>query len=49
MVQLHGESAPSLIKFLEDRGASVQQILPYQHIPPESETVSKLCQELMDA
>ena len=48
MVQLHGESAPSLIKFLEDRGASVQQILPYQHIPPKSETVSKLCQELIN-
>ena len=42
MVQLHGESAPSLIKFLEDRGALVQQILPYQHIPPESETVCEI-------
>lgn len=48
MVQLHGESAPSLIKFLEDKGASAQQILPYQHIPPKSETVLKLCQELMN-
>lgn len=48
MVQLHGESAPSLIKFLEDRGASVQQILPYQHIPPKTEVVSKLCQELIN-
>lgn len=48
MVQLHGESAPTLIKYLENRGASVQQILPYQHIPPEFETVSKLCEELMN-
>lgn len=48
MVQLHGETAPALIKFLEDSGASVQQILPYQHIPPESETVAKLCEELMN-
>ena len=48
MVQLHGESAPALIKFLEDQGASVQPILPYQHIPPKFETVAKLCQELID-
>lgn len=48
MVQLHGESAPTLIKYLENRGASVQQILPYQHIPPEFEIVSKLCKELMN-
>ena len=48
MVQLHGESAPSLIKFFEERGASVLQLLPYQHIPPKSETVGTLCEELMN-
>ncbi|HWL24979.1 MAG TPA: uroporphyrinogen-III synthase [Ureibacillus sp.] len=48
MVQLHGETAPTLIKFLEDRGASVLTILPYQHIAPESETVAKLCEELLN-
>lgn len=48
MVQLHGESAPSLIKFFEERGASVLQLLPYQHIPPKTETVGKLCEELMN-
>ncbi|WP_419882242.1 uroporphyrinogen-III synthase [Peribacillus sp. B-H-3] len=47
MVQLHGEKAPSLISFLEDNGASVMQILPYQHIAPERETVGKLCSELI--
>lgn len=47
MVQLHGETAPSLIKFLEDRGASVLTILPYEHIPPEVETVARLCKELL--
>lgn len=47
MVQLHGESAPSLIHFLENNGANVLQLLPYQHTPPENETVEKLCQELI--
>lgn len=47
VVQLHGEAAPALIRFLEENGASVQQILPYQHIPPQTETVKQLCQELL--
>jgi len=46
MVQLHGEHAPALIQFLEYKGASVQKILPYQHIAPEAETVDTLCREL---
>jgi uroporphyrinogen-III synthase len=47
MIQLHGESAPLLTKYLEDQGASVQKILPYQHIAPETATVCKLCEELL--
>ncbi|MFX3623461.1 MAG: uroporphyrinogen-III synthase [Ectobacillus sp.] len=47
MVQLHGETAPALIQFLENNGAAVLQLLPYQHIPPESDTVETLCQELI--
>lgn len=47
LVQLHGEAAPALIRFLEESGATVQQILPYQHIPPQTETVEQLCQELL--
>nr|WGE07327.1 uroporphyrinogen-III synthase [Bacillus subtilis] len=48
MVQLHGEKAPALMAFLEEKGASVLPILPYQHIPPEEETVERLCRELMN-
>lgn len=47
-VQLHGEKAPTLIKFLEEKGADVSLILPYQHIPPETETVAILCDELLE-
>lgn len=46
MVQLHGEKAPALISFLEKRGAEVMQLLPYRHIPPQRDTVQKLCTEL---
>ena len=46
MVQLHGETAPALTKFLEERGATVQKILPYQHIAPDDEVVARLCNEL---
>lgn len=48
MVQLHGESAPRLIQFLEDQGANVTQILPYKHIAPEEATVEQLCQEILN-
>jgi uroporphyrinogen-III synthase len=48
MVQLHGDTAPTLIAFLENNGASVLQLLPYQHIAPEPETVEMLCQELLN-
>jgi len=48
MVQLHGESAPELIKFLESKGATVDTILPYQHIAPDSEPVATLCMELVN-
>ncbi|OIK10408.1 uroporphyrinogen-III synthase [Bacillus sp. MUM 116] len=47
MVQLHGEQAPTLIKFLEDKGASVLKLLPYIHIAPEAETVATICDELI--
>ncbi|MBP1964320.1 uroporphyrinogen-III synthase [Paenibacillus aceris] len=46
VVQLHGEPQPSLIHFLEERGANVVQLLPYRHIEPESSTLETLCHEL---
>ncbi|WP_078553668.1 uroporphyrinogen-III synthase [Bacillus alkalicellulosilyticus] len=47
-VQLHGDPAPRLIEFLTDRGATVLQLLPYQHIPPEEHTAELLCKEIID-
>lgn len=48
LVQLHGEAAPALIRFLEENGAIVHQILPYLHTPPQKDTVEQLCQELLE-
>ena len=48
MVQLHGIRSPRLTSFLEEKGAHVIEILPYQHIAPEESTVSLLCKELVD-
>ncbi|MES5394864.1 uroporphyrinogen-III synthase [Bacillus amyloliquefaciens] len=48
MIQLHGEKAPVLTEFLEKNGAEVFPVLPYQHIPPERETVDKLLGELLN-
>jgi uroporphyrinogen-III synthase len=47
-VQLHGETAPSLIKYLEEKGATVSIILPYRHVPPHTGTVEALCQEIFN-
>jgi len=47
VVQLHGDPAPRLIAYLKDNGAEVTQVLPYQHIAPDEETVSLLCEEVL--
>lgn len=46
-IQLHGEPAPELVNFLSAKGASqVEAVLPYRHVPPESDTVEQLLAEL---
>jgi len=46
-IQLHGESAPKLVRFLENKGASqVEAVLPYKHVPPDAATVELLLSEL---
>ncbi|MDE5415555.1 uroporphyrinogen-III synthase [Alkalihalobacterium chitinilyticum] len=45
-IQLHGETAPRLTKFLEEKGAAVKHILPYRHIAPEPATVDALCEDI---
>ncbi|KMK76513.1 uroporphyrinogen-III synthase [Alkalihalobacillus pseudalcaliphilus] len=47
-VQLHGLSSPQLIQFLENQGAIVKQVLPYQHIKPEDKVAFQLLDELFN-
>ncbi|WP_428908516.1 uroporphyrinogen-III synthase [Niallia sp. Krafla_26] len=48
VVQLHGEKAPSLIEFLETKGAHVTYLLPYIHVAPEQETLERVCDEILN-
>lgn len=47
VLQLHGETAPRLTSFLENQGASVFHLLPYQHTPPKLEVVEAFCKDLL--
>lgn len=48
MVQLHGMNAPVLHSFLEEKGATIKEILPYQHISVNEGDVLILLDELLN-
>ncbi|MFB5662412.1 uroporphyrinogen-III synthase [Alteribacillus sp. HJP-4] len=45
-IQLHGIPSPVLKGFFSEQGASVEEILPYKHTPPEPEVPAKLMEEI---
>lgn len=47
-LQLHGDPAPKLMEFLGEQGAESKEILPYQHIPPETEVLEQLAKEIIE-
>lgn len=47
MLQLHGETAPKLVHWLEEQGAVVRQVLPYRHVPPEEAALKQLLDEIL--
>lgn len=48
-IQLHGEPAPELSRFLENKGAAhVESVLPYRHVPPATATLDLLMTELVE-
>lgn len=49
VVQMHGEPTFELNRFLEMKGGIVRPVLPYRHVPPESDVVDLLCKELKEA
>ncbi|WP_424769189.1 uroporphyrinogen-III synthase [Paenibacillus sp. sgz302251] len=49
-IQLHGEPAPELVRFLEEKGAAqVESVLPYRHVPPETGVMDTLLFELEES
>lgn len=49
ILQLHGDSAPKLTKWLDEKGATTKQILPYRHEPPEEQHLEQLIQDIVQA
>ncbi len=47
-LQLHGDPAPKLVQWLQQQEADFHEILPYQHIPPESEVLEQLITEILE-
>lgn len=47
-LQLHGDPAPNLVNWLEQQQAEFHEILPYQHIPPETTILEKLLAEILE-
>ncbi|OSX54059.1 uroporphyrinogen-III synthase [Anoxybacillus ayderensis] len=47
VVQLYGDSAPSLQQFLTKRGALYQEIWPYLHTPPAPHVMKQLVDEII--
>jgi len=47
-LQLHGDPAPLLIKFLEENEATFHEILPYIHTPPSEDVIDLLLSEIIE-
>ncbi|MGW8958365.1 uroporphyrinogen-III synthase [Paenibacillus sp. NPDC055715] len=47
-LQLHGDPAPRLVKWLDEQGAVTRQVLPYKHIPPEEGNLQALLQDIVN-
>jgi len=46
-LQLHGDPAPKLIEYLQEQQADFKEILPYKHIPPQTEVLEQLVEEIL--
>lgn len=47
-LQLHGDPAPLLMNWLDEHQIEHKEILPYEHIAPEADTMHLLIQEILD-
>ncbi|MFH5185985.1 uroporphyrinogen-III synthase [Paenibacillus sp. TAB 01] len=45
-LQLYGDHAPRLVQWLKEQQADYYEILPYEHIPPDLDTMDRLLSEI---
>lgn len=48
LLQLYGDTAPKLVAWLEQQGASCSEILPYRHIAPPEEALDHLLYDILE-
>lgn len=46
-VQLHGQPAPRLVRFLREQGAQLEELLPYRHVPAPEGELTRLLGEIL--
>lgn len=47
-VQLYGQPAPRLVRFLREQGAWVEELMPYRHIPTSEGALDTLIREILE-
>ncbi|WP_158539625.1 uroporphyrinogen-III synthase [Meiothermus sp. QL-1] len=47
-VQLYGQPAPRLVRFLKEQGAGVEELMPYRHIPASEAALDRLILEVLE-
>lgn len=46
-LQLYGQPAPRLVRFLREQGAGLEELLPYRHIPAPEADLTRLLEEIL--
>ncbi len=49
ILQLHGDPAPKLTKWLDEQEAATRQILPYRHVAPEEHHLEQLTKDIVQS
>ncbi|RIH82089.1 Uroporphyrinogen-III synthase HemD [Calidithermus terrae] len=46
-LQLYGQPAPRLVRFLQEQGAQLEELLPYRHLPAPEAELTRLLEEIL--
>ncbi len=47
VLQLYGDPAPRFQHWLQERGAILEEVLPYRHVPPEADVLERMLEEVI--